>query len=390
MGGIPLGRIAGFVVTANWSVLVILWLFTWSLASTLPNAAPGYSAWAYWLAGACGALVLLGSLLAHELTHAVFARSAGVEVHDVTLWLFGGVTRLAGEAKTPKAAFRIAASGPLTSMILGVIFAAAAYGLRLADGPRIVVGVGWWLAGINVLLSVFNLLPGAPLDGGRVLRAILWQRYGDPVRAGVGAARAGRVLALILIVLGLMGFLAGALIGGVWMAFIGWFIFAASRDEEAQLVTQQAIADVRVSDVMTAHPNTAPPDITIDEFVQRYLLGDRHSAYPVTERHGAVTGLITLAQLRRIAPNRRAVTLVRDAAIPLAQVVTAAPDERLTTLLERLRSSGSNRALIFDAGQLIGIVTASDLNRLIDVYQLAPQHSTRTTAPTPGSGAANE
>ncbi|MBN3508702.1 site-2 protease family protein [Mycolicibacterium septicum] len=374
MGGISLGRIAGFAVSANWSVLVILWLFTWSLASTLPDAAPGYSAVAYWLAGSCGAFVLLGSLLAHELTHAVFARRGGVGVVDVTLWLFGGVTRLAGEARTPKAAFRIAASGPVTSMVLGAVFAAAAYGLRLADSPRIVVEVGWWLAGINLLLAVFNLLPGAPLDGGRVLKALLWQRYGDPTRAGIRAARAGRVLALTLIVLGLMTFLTGALFGGVWLAFVGWFIYAASRDEEVQLMTQRAIADVRVSDVMTAYPNIAPTDITIEDFIQRYLLGDRHSAYPVANRQGEVTGLISLSQLRRIAPNRRAVTLVRDAAKPLPQVVSAQPEEKLTALLERMRTSGSNRALIFDTGQLVGIVTASDLNRLIDIYQLAPEH----------------
>lgn len=377
MGGIPLGRIAGFTVRANWSVVVILWLFTWSLASTLPTAAPGFSTMAYWLAGACGALILLGSLLAHELTHAVFAKRGGVGVIDVTLWLFGGVTRLAGEAATPKAAFRIAVSGPLTSMILGVVFATAAYGLRAADGSPIVVGVGWWLAGINLLLSVFNLLPGAPLDGGRVLKAILWQRYGDPMRAGIGAARAGRVLAVVLVASGLVVFLAGAPVGGVWLAFLGWFIFTASHDEELQLVSRNAVADLRVSDVMTAHPNIAPTDVTIEDFIQRYLLGDRHSAYPVADRHGEIIGLITLEELRRIAPDRRAVTLVRDAARPLPQVATAEPDEKLPILLERLRSTGSSRALVFDTGQLVGIVTASDLNRLIDVYQLAsrrPMH----------------
>ncbi|TVX97467.1 CBS domain-containing protein [Mycolicibacterium porcinum] len=371
MGGIPLGRIAGFPVSANWSVLVIVSLFTWSLASTLPSAAPGYSVAAYWIAGTCGALVLLSSLLAHELTHALLARRAGVGVIDVTLWLFGGVTRLAGEAKTPRDALRIAASGPLTSMVLGVAFAAAAYGLRLAGGPHIVVGVGWWLAGINVLLGLFNLLPGAPLDGGRVLKSLLWKRCGDSMRAGIDAARAGRVLALILIGLGLATTFAGAPVGGIWLVLVAWFIYGASRDEELQLITKRAIADIRVRDVMTAHPNIAPSDVTVEDFIERYLLGDRHSAYPVADRHGEIVGLITLAELRRVAPNRRALTLVRDAAKRLHQVVTAEPDEKLTGLLERLRTNGTSRALIFDTGQLVGILTASDLNRLIDVYQLA-------------------
>jgi Zn-dependent protease/CBS domain-containing protein len=377
MKGIPIGRIAGFPVSVNWSVLVILWLFTWSLASTLPSAVPGYSKGAYWLAGACGALILLGSLLAHELTHAILARRAGVKVFDVTLWLFGGVTRLGGEAKTPKEAFRIAVSGPLMSLALAAVFGGAAYGLGVLGAAHIVVGVAVWLAGINLLLGVFNLLPGAPLDGGRVLKAYLWRRYGDSVRAGVSAARAGRILAFILIGLGLVEFLAGALVGGVWLAFIGWFIFAASREEEAQVVTRQAIADVRVADVMTADPHTAPADITIEDFIQRYLLGDRHSAYPVADRDGSIIGLITLAQLRGIPPSQRAAILVREAAIPLPRVPTAAPDEPLTALLERLGSDGGNRALVVDADGLAGMVTARDLSRLIEVYRLA---SPRTEA----------
>lgn len=371
MGTIPIGRIAGFPVSVNWSVLVILWLFTWSLAATLPGAVPGYSTATYWLAGACGALILLGSLLAHELTHAILARRAGVKVFDVTLWLFGGVTRLGGEAKTPREAFRIAVSGPLVSLALAAAFGGAAYSLGALGAPRIVLGVAWWLAGINLVLGVFNLLPGAPLDGGRVLKAYLWRRYGDPVRAAVGAARAGRILAFVLIGLGLLQFLAGSLVGGVWLAFIGWFIFTASREEETQVTTQQAIAGVRVADVMTADPHTAPADITIEDFIQRYLLGDRHSAYPVADRNGSIIGLITLTQLRGITPGERATTLVREAATPLPQVPMAAPHEPLTTLLERLGSVGGNRALVLDAGRVVGIVTASDLSRLIDVYRLA-------------------
>ena len=369
--GIPIGRIGGFPVSVNWSVLVILWLFTWSLASTLPVAAPGYAAGVYWLAGACGAVVLLASLLAHELAHAILARRAGVKVFGVTLWLFGGVTRLGGEAKTPKTALRIAVSGPATSLALAAVFAGVAYGLGALRVGHIVVGVAWWLAGINLLLGLFNLLPGAPLDGGQVLRAYLWRRHGDAVRAGVGAARAGRIVAFILIGLGLVEFLAGALVGGVWLAFIGWFIFTAAREDETQILTRQALAGVRVADVMSADPHTAPAWITVEDFIQRYLLGDRHSAYPVEDRDGSILGLITLAQLRGVAPSQRATTLVREVAIPLPRVPSAAPQEPLTALLERLAAATGGRALVVDAGRVVGIVTASDLSRLIDVYRLA-------------------
>jgi len=371
MVGIPLGRIAGFPVNVNWSVLVILWLFTWSLASTLPTTAAGYSAGAYWVAGACGATVLLASLLAHELAHAIVARRAGVKVLDVTLWLVGGVTRLGGQAKTPRTAFRIAVAGPATSLLLGAFFAGAGVGLRTLGVGHIVIGVAWWLAGINTLLGVFNLLPGTPLDGGQVLRAWLWRRHGDPNRAAIGAARAGRTLAFVLIAFGLLEFLAGAMVAGVWLAFIGWFIFTAAHSDEAQILSRNALAGVRVRAAMTAHPRTAPAWITVQDFIERYLLGDRHSAYPVEDPNGSISGLITLAQLRQVEPRTRSTTRVGEIAMPLSRVPVATPDEPVTALLERLASAQSNRALVVDAGRVVGIITASDLTRLVDVYRLA-------------------
>jgi Zn-dependent protease/CBS domain-containing protein len=369
---IPLGRIAGFEVKVHWSVIVILWLFTWSLATTLPGAVAGYSRPAYWLAGACGALVLLASLLAHELAHAVVARRMGAGVGRVTLWLFGGVTTLQGEAKTPKAAFRIAFAGPATSLALSAAFAGLAIALATVRAAAIAVSVAWWLAAINLLLGLFNLLPGAPLDGGRLVRAYLWRRHGDSARAAVGAAHAGRVVAIILITLGLAEFLAGGLVGGVWLAFIGWFMFAAAREEELQVTTRQALTGLRVADAMTANPHAAPGWLTAEEFIERYLLGDRHSAYPVSDRDGSIVGLVTLKQLRNVAPSRRATTSVREIALPLHTVPTAAPIEPLSALIERLATAGhGSRALVIDGGRVVGIVTPSDLARLIDVYRLA-------------------
>ena len=367
----PLGKVAGFPVSVHWSVLVIMWLFTWSLAATLPDTAPGYARIAYWIAGACGAVVLLASLLAHELTHAVVARRDGIKVLGVKLWLFGGIARLEGDASTPRTAFWIAASGPAVSLGLAAVFAGAAAGLHAVGTADIVVAVAWWLAAINLVLGLFNLLPGAPLDGGRILRAYLWRRHGDAVRAAVGAARAGKVVAYVLIGVGLLEFLAGSLVGGVWMAFIGWFLLTASRDEETWILTRQSLAGVSVADVMTARPHTAPGWISVEEFVQRYLLGDRHSSYPVENSDGTITGLITLNQLRAVPPDQRTTTLIRDVAIPRDQVPTAEPHEPLTALLERLAPLAGGRALVVEGGQVIGIVTASDIARVIDVRRLA-------------------
>lgn len=366
-----LGRIAGFPLRVNWSVLVILWLFTWSLAAfTLPAEAPGHTTATYWLAGASAAVVLLGSILAHELAHAVVARRAGVEVKSVTLWLFGGVASFGSEAKTPGADFRIAAVGPATSLVLAGVFAGIAAGLNTLGIAHIVVTVAWWLATINLLLGLFNLLPGAPLDGGRVLRAYLWHRHGDATRAALGATRAGRVLAFALIGLGLVEFLTGYGVSGLWLVFVGWFLFTAARGEETQVLTRQALSGVRVRDVMSPGPHTGPGWFTVDAFVERYVLGQRYSAYPVEGFDGHITGLITLAQLRAVPPLDRATTRVADVAIPLARVPTATPDQPLTELMEHLSPDTGGRALVFDAGKLVGIVTPTDIARMIEVKGL--------------------
>jgi Zn-dependent protease len=368
---IRLGTAAGFRLGVHWSVLVILWLFTWSLASTLSDTAPGHSVPTYWLAGAVGAMVLLASLLAHELTHAVVARRAGVPVSDVTLWLFGGVTRLGGEAQTAKTEFRIAVSGPVTSLALAGVFAALAVAFRQLGVANIAVGVAWWLSGINLLLGLFNLLPGAPLDGGRVLSAYLWRRHGDKVRGELGAARGGRVVGYALIALGLFEFMVASIVTGVWTVFIGWFLLSAAQSEERRILTRQSLSGVSVVDAMTARPHTAPGGISVEDFIQSYVLGDRHSAYPVEGPSGTIVGLITLAQLRQVAPDARGTTLVRDAAVPMDRVITAAPHEPLVALLGRLTPSSGSRALVMDRGQLVGIVTASDISRLVDVHTLA-------------------
>jgi Zn-dependent protease len=367
---IRLGTVAGFRIGVHWSVLVILWLFTWSLASTLSGTAPGHSVPTYWIAGAVGAAVLLASLLAHELTHALVARRAGVPVSDVTLWLFGGVTRLGGEAQTAETEFRIAVSGPVTSLALAGVFAALAVAFRHLAVANIAVGVAWWLSGINLLLGLFNLLPGAPLDGGRVLSAYLWRRHGDKVRGELGATRGGRIVGYLLIGLGLFEFMVASIVSGVWTVFIGWFLLSAAQSEERRILTRQSLSGVRVADAMTARPHTAPGWISVEDFIQSYVLGDRHSAYPVDGPGGAIVGLITLAQLRQVAPDARGTTLVGDAAIPMDRVITAAPHEALLALLERLAPSRGGRALVMDRGQLVGIVTPSDISRSVDVHTL--------------------
>jgi Zn-dependent protease/CBS domain-containing protein len=365
---LKLGRVAGFPLAMNWSVLVIAWLLTWSLATgSFPYEAPGHPDGTYWVVGLAAALVFFGSLLAHELAHAIVARRHGVEVKGLTLWLFGGVASLGSEPPTPRADFRIAVAGPATSLALAAGFGLVAGGLKLVGVAHIVVVAASWLSGINLMLGVFNLIPGAPLDGGRLLRAFLWHHHGDQVRAAVTAARAGAVVAYGLIGLGLLEFLAGASVGGLWLVFIGWFVLSAARAEEAHVLTRDALGGLRVAEVMSPRPIVAPGWITAGEFIERYLLGSRHSAYPVEGFDGGIAGLVTLAQLRRVPPAQRDTTRLVDIAIAIPDVAIAAPRDSLVSLLDRLTPDAGGRALVFDHGELVGILTPTDVARAAEL-----------------------
>jgi Zn-dependent protease len=229
-----LGHIAGIRVGVHWSVLVIFLIIAVGLSEgRLPEAHPGRSLWQYWLVGILTALVFFASLLAHEVAHAVVARRNGMEADSTTLWLLGGAARLKDEAPSPGAELRVAGVGPLVSLVLGIVFAALAAVLVALGLSGLTVEAVVWLAWINVLLAVFNALPAALLDGGRLLRAFVWWRTGNRLRATSVATSAGRVLGWLLVALGLYEVLLGAL-GGLWLALIGWFLIAAATVEGGQ------------------------------------------------------------------------------------------------------------------------------------------------------------
>lgn len=366
-----LGRIAGFPVAVSWSVLVIVWLLAWGLAGgVLPRAAPGHSVGVYWLAGLAGALLLVCSLMAHELAHAIVARRAGVEVEGLTLWMFGGVATLKGEPPTPRADFRIAVVGPATSLALGLVFAFLSVVLDALGWGGLVASVAAWLASINVVLGVFNLIPGAPLDGGRVLRALLWARSGDRDRAAATATRAGQVVAYGLVTIGLMAFVSFDPVGGLWMMLIGWFVLTAARAEQAATTADHVLHGVLVRDVMSPDLQVGDARLSVEEFVDVQVLGGRHSAYPLVDGDGAVVGLVTLGRLRDVPAAARASTVVRDVALPLSAVARCAPTEPVADLLPRVTRESGHRALVFEEDRLVGIVTPTDVQHALEARQL--------------------
>ncbi len=374
---LSLGHIAGIKVGINWSALAIVVLLVAGLAGgQLPSEYPGRSPFEYVTAALVAAVLFLASLLAHEIAHSIVARRNGVQVHSIVLWLLGGVAQLEGEPRTPGADFRIAVVGPLTSLALGVVFGLSGYVAAVLDAGRLAVGVLAYLAGTNILLAIFNLIPAAPLDGGRVLRAALWRWRGDREAAAVTAARAGRVFGFALVGLGLLETLITGTFSGVWLALVGWFLVSAATAEEQQAGMGSRLSGVRVGDVMTRNPVVADGTMTLGEFVDRLAMSHRFSSYPLVDHSGRLTGLVTLNRVRAVPPGRRSDTRLRDIACPPDGVPAARPDEPLVTLLPRMRGCADGRAVVLDEqGRVIGVVSSTDISRALQLADLRSFHA---------------
>jgi Zn-dependent protease/predicted transcriptional regulator len=365
---IRFGTVAGVRVGASWSLVVILGLITWTLgAEVLPATAPDAPAAAYWSVAIVAAVAFLACLLAHELAHALVARSRGMQVEGITLWMFGGVSRLRSEAPDAPTERRMALAGPVASLALGVGFVALALLLGVAGAPDVAVAAASWLGVMNGMLAVFNLLPAFPLDGGRVLRAAIWRRTGDLRLATAVATRYGRHTGYALMFLGAFAVLAGGGIGGIWLVPLGWIILDAARMEEAGFELRYLLRGVRVADVMTPDPVTVPADLTVEELIRHYVALYRYSAFPVTDDRGRAVSLVTLSRIQDVPGNARATTTVAQVATPFDQVVTARPDDELVDLIGRFTVGSGRRALVMEGAVLVGIVTASDIKRTLEV-----------------------
>ena len=365
-GTLALGRVGGVPLRVHWSVLIIMLLIASGLAgSAFPAAYPGQPTWLYVVVGGAAAVVFLLALLAHEAAHAIVARRNGLPVESITLWLFGGVAQLGGEAPSPGAELRIAGVGPLVSLLLGGLFFALGKGAAALGAHGLVLGALGWLAGINILLALFNVLPGAPLDGGRLLRAVLWKWRGDRQWAQVTASRAGRALGVALLAVGVGLVFVYSSLDGIWLALVGWFIVGAATAEERQARLTAGLEGVRVGDVMTPSPATVPPDVSLALFVDRYLFEHHHSTFPVTVDDRPI-GLLTLNRVKQVPEANRPWTTVAEVACPMPDVATATADEPLLDLIPRLNQAGDGRALVLEDGRLVGIVSPIDITRAVE------------------------
>ncbi len=356
------GKIFGIPIGANSSWLLVFILVTWSLATGyFPSEYPGWSAAAYWLVGLLTSLLFFGSVLAHELGHAIVALREKVPVRSITLFIFGGVAQIGREPPTAGAEFRIAIAGPLVSLLLGGVLSwFGALGANTAWGASAL-----YLGRINLLLGVFNLIPGFPLDGGRILRAALWAFGRDFRNATRIASWVGQAIAYLFILAGVYQIFNGQFFNGLWIAFIGWFLQSAAAQSWQQVELQETLRGLRVSQVMNRNCPLVAPDLSLERLVnENVLTGGGRRCFFVGDTSNLV-GMVTLDHIRAVPRADWPTTTVEATMTTPDRLHQVAPNDDLAKVLERMVNEDVNQMPVVEGSQLVGMVTREDLLRLL-------------------------
>lgn len=361
--GMKIGRILGIPIYLHPSWFIIFALITFSLATQFASQHPHWTQSQHWILGILTSLLFFCSVVFHELAHSVIAQHYRIPVVSITLFVFGGVARIGKEPGSAKQEFNIAVAGPVSSYIL-----AAGFWLltRVFPSREMLGALAGWLAQINLALATFNLVPGFPLDGGRILRAIVWGITGDYTRATRFASRGGQLLAYVLILTGIWQSLTGSFVGGLWLAFIGWFLLTAAQESYAQVAIRGALRGLRADDIMSRELPIIGRDISLEEYGHEVLRTGRRCHLVVTD--GELMGLMSVHVLNRVPHENWASTSVQAAMIPREQIHWTAPEEPVLSLLERMQNEDINQMPVVTAGQVVGLVSRESILRVVQTH----------------------
>ena len=366
-GALRIGKIAGIEIGVHWTWLIIFGLITWSLAiSFFPETFPGWNPLWYWAIGAIAAVLLFVSVLVHELAHSFVAKSRGLPVKSIVLFIFGGVSNIQKEAEHPQDEFWVTITGPLSSVGLGVLFLALYFLARGASSQVSALLV--YLSSINFLLAAFNLIPGFPLDGGRVFRAVLWWITGNFRQATRIATIIGQGVAYLFIFGGLALIFTGQFLSGVWLIFIGWFLNGAADQGYRQVVIQDRLRGVKVADMMNPEPVTVSPEMTLRELVDNYLLRRNVRDVPVIDDDNLV-GMVTLEEVKDVPTERWDTTIVRDVMTRREDVKTITPRDDLAAAMRELGDEEIGQLPVVDRGRLVGLLSRANLLRYLQLRE---------------------
>lgn len=359
-GGIPIGKVFGIHLRLHYSWFLVFGLITWALtAGYFPDAYPHWGTLKAVGAGILTSFLFFASLLAHELMHSLTAQSKGLGVESITLFVFGGVSRINAEPRRPGDEFLIAIAGPLTSLILGAVFWGLYYGVE--GEYEFVEGVSFWLGWINVAIAGFNLIPGFPLDGGRVLRSILWWKSGNLKKSTKTASGIGRGVGYAFILGGIVIIFWGGLLNGLWLALIGWFLQNAAQGSYRQLAVEDMLQGHKVSEIMAPDCPAVAPDLPVDRLVHEYILPSGRRCFPVVES-GRVIGLITMHEIKSVPRDRWPYETARGIMAPFDQLRVVHPADDLAEVLRIMTGEDVNQLpVVEEDGRMVGMIARDRL-----------------------------
>lgn len=364
---LSLFKLFGFEVRLDLSWLILAVLITWTLAQgVFPHYYKDLSGITYWLMGAAGALGLFISIVFHEFWHSMVARRNGLPMKGITLFIFGGVAEMGDEPPNPNAEFKMAIAGPASSIVLGLGLYGIVFLGKSMKWPVSFNAVINYLGFINLLLAGFNLIPAFPLDGGRVLRSLLWKWKNNLRWATRIASNIGSGFGIFLIVLGVFSVLGGSFIGGIWWFLIGMFLKGASETSYQQVLIRKGLEGEKVRRFMNSELVTVPPDISVADLVDRYIYKHHYKMYPVQEE-GKLIGCVTINQIKGIPVDERKKKRVADLAINCNQDNTISPDEDAMKALSKMNQSKSSRLMVVEDGRLIGMIALKDMMKLLSI-----------------------
>ncbi|HEY3375358.1 MAG TPA: site-2 protease family protein [Candidatus Aquicultor sp.] len=360
---IRIGKVFGIELRIDYTWFLIFALITFLLSfSIFPQLIPGLSLGSYIIIGAIASVIFFLSVLFHELMHSLVAQRNGIAVRSITLLLFGGVSQIESAPQTPGVEFKMALAGPLSSIVLGAVFVGLYYATRGVS--TIVAGTAFWLGYINIILGIFNLLPGFPLDGGRVLRATLWYFTNNLRQSTAIAAGIGRGIAYTMIFVGLVGPFFTGNFSLIWFILLGWYLLRAAQVEYQEVVYHEALKGVTVGSIMTPNPITVDPHISIEELAGQYFSKHNWVAYPVAE-HGAVEGIVTTRDIANLPRDMWKVTQVSNVMRPMSLDIVTSPDTEVFDLIPAIATKAGGQMLVMKDNRLVGIITVTDIDRAI-------------------------
>ena len=359
-----LGKVFGIQFRLHYTWFIIFILVTFSLSwQIFPADYPHWPQFLYWVMGIVTSLLLFASVVAHELAHSLVGRVNDIPVRSITLFIFGGVAQMTREATKASAELKMAAAGPACSLVIGGLFGLLWLFTQGVIEP--IAAMAYWLAYINVILAAFNLIPGFPLDGGRVFRSLLWRFTGNYKRSTRIATQVGRGVGYLFIFGGiLIAFLLHDWFSGLWLAFIGWFLENAASASYRQAQWQEALRGVTASQVMTSSCPVVPPNITLNQLVQEHIFTTGYSCFLVADE-GKLEGILTLHDIKAASPQNRDMIPVKEIMTPVSQLKVAYPGQDALSILEQMGESDINQMPVVSEGRVIGLIARDNLIRLL-------------------------